>query len=100
MRSPVPFLIAFLLGLALLPGLGQSETNLGPTGPGAPDADPVSALDENRLLLDRWRHEPDHFARLQKALAAFWKLPADERQRLRQLDQDIHRQNSEDQKVL
>jgi hypothetical protein len=100
MRSPARLLFVLLLGSLLLPSLVQSETSPPPAGSTPAEADPVVSLEQNRKLLDKWRHDADHFSRLQEDLNAFWRLPAVERQRLRQLDLDIHKQNSEEQKSL
>src|SRR5262245_29052103 len=99
MRSPARLLFVLVLGLLLLPSLVQSESLLPPSTAPA-ESDPVVSLEQNRKLLEKWRHDADHFSRLQEDLSAFWKLPAVERQRLRQLDLDIHKQNSEEQKSL
>jgi hypothetical protein len=46
--------------------------------------------ESNQRLLERWRADPAHYARLQRDLKAFWALPAEKRDRLRQLDHSLH----------
>jgi hypothetical protein len=48
-------------------------------------------LEHNRQLLERWRTDPEHYARLQRDLRAFWALPPQRRERLRKLDRDFHK---------
>ncbi len=47
-------------------------------------------LGRNRQLLQQWRSDPEHSARLERDLRAFWSLPETKRQRLRRLDRDLH----------
>ena len=47
-------------------------------------------LERNRRLLERWRADPDHYARLQRDLRAFCALPLLRRQQLRLLDHQLH----------
>jgi hypothetical protein len=54
---------------------------------GAGEAD---VLEQNRRLLDRWRADPEHHARLLRDLRAFYALPRPRQQQLRQLDQDLY----------
>src|SRR5262249_38223204 len=68
--------------------------------PGPQDAPREDAERANRRLLERWRADPDHAARLQRDLKAFWALPPERRARLRQLDQELHQQDSATQKRL
>ena len=51
------------------------------------------APDENRELLEKWRQDPDHLARLKQNQAVFRKLPADAQERLRKLDRDLADEN-------
>ena len=62
--------------------------------------DPAADLERNRQLLQKWRAEPDHYARLQRDLRDFWALPRDRRERLRQLDRDLHQLDAVTQKQL
>ncbi len=48
------------------------------------------ALEHNRELLEKWRADPDHYARLQRDLRAFWALPPARRRQMRQLDESLH----------
>jgi hypothetical protein len=45
--------------------------------------------DRNRVLLESWRSDPEHLARLRRDLKAFWELPDAERERLRRFDRDL-----------
>lgn len=54
----------------------------------------------NARLLERWRTDPEHFARLQNDLRAFWQLPPDRQERLRQFDLQLHDTDSIAQKRL
>jgi hypothetical protein len=64
----------------------------------APDGG--DALEHNRELLEKWRADPDHYARLQRDLRAFWGLPTERRQQMRQLDQDLHKADARTRKRL
>jgi hypothetical protein len=57
-------------------------------------------LEANRRLLEKWRADPEHYARLHRDLRAFWALPTERRQRLRQLDRDLHETAPGEQKRL
>ena len=54
---------------------------------GAGDQD---ALVRNRHLLERWRVDPDHHARLQRDLRAFYALPRPRQEQLRAFDRQLH----------
>jgi hypothetical protein len=54
----------------------------------------------NARLLERWRTDPEHYARLQADFRAFTQLPAEKQERLRQLDQELHNTDSITQKRL
>ena len=54
----------------------------------------------NARLLERWRSDPEHYARLQSDFRAFTQLPAEKQERLRQLDQELHNTDSITQKRL
>lgn len=47
-------------------------------------------LEHNRRLLERWRADPDHAARLARDLRAFHALPPPRRQQLRLLDEQLY----------
>ena len=49
--------------------------------------------EENRKLLEKWRQEPAHLARLQHDLAFFQQLSSERQQRLRKLDRDLQEEN-------
>jgi hypothetical protein len=57
-------------------------------------------LELNRRRLEKWRADPEHYQRLQRDLKAFWELPAEKRERLRQLDRHLHEGDSFTQKRL
>ena len=57
-------------------------------------------LERNRQLLRKWQADPEHAARLQNDLRAFWKLPRAKREHLRQLDQELHQLDVKTQKRL
>jgi hypothetical protein len=44
--------------------------------------------------LDKWRSDPERFARLQRALQAFLSLPPERQTQMRQLDQALHDEDS------
>ena len=48
------------------------------------------ALEQNRRLLERWRADPEHHARLLRDLRAFYALPRPRQQQLRLLDQQLY----------
>jgi hypothetical protein len=54
----------------------------------------------NRLLLARWRSDPEHYARLKRDYKAFQELPAEKRERLRDLDRDLREEDSNTQARL
>ncbi len=67
-----------LLGAAL-PVLAVSDS-----------APPPDDLDHNRRLLERYRSDPDHYARLLRDLRAFEALPPERQERMRQFDRELH----------
>src|SRR5438552_17341639 len=80
MRS-VRRLMILLGGLALVfPLLAANE----PT---------AQELQNNRLLLKRWRSDPDHYARLKSDLKEFLDLPAEKQEALRRFDRELHDEN-------
>src|SRR4051794_21448127 len=68
--------------------LGLAGLLIGALAAAPPDT--AGDLQRNRRLLDRWRHDPEHYARLEEDLRAFWALPPWRRERLRRLDRDLH----------
>ncbi|HEY7327622.1 MAG TPA: hypothetical protein VH592_08285, partial [Gemmataceae bacterium] len=64
---------------------------------GMPDA---SYLERNRQLLQKWKADPEHYARLQRDLHDFWALPEPKRRQLRQLDRAYHELDARTQKRL
>ncbi|MFO0877753.1 MAG: hypothetical protein U0840_10405 [Gemmataceae bacterium] len=67
----------------LLPVLGAVIGAAGSTA--APDE-----LEPNRRLLERWRADADHHARLLRDLRAFHQLPRAQRQQIREFDEALH----------
>jgi hypothetical protein len=73
------------------------------TGASAPEpeaAGPEDPLQHNRKLLEAWRKDPEHAARLRRDLERFWGLPPEERARIRNLDRELHEEGSATQKRL
>jgi hypothetical protein len=60
----------------------------------------TSDLERNRQLLQKWKAEPEHYARLQRDLHDFWALPEAKRRQLRQLDRAVHQLDARTQKRL
>src|SRR5437763_8920743 len=58
------------------------------------------SLEHNRELLEKWRADPDHYARLQRDLRAFWSLPPARRKQMRRLDQELHQADAKTRKRL
>jgi hypothetical protein len=69
-----------------------------PEPPGDLTAD--DSLAWNQQKLEEWRANPRHAARLQRDLDRFWSLPREERDRLRELDRELHEQDSATQSRL
>jgi hypothetical protein len=57
-------------------------------------------LQTNRLLLKRWRSDPDHYARLKSDLKEFLELPAEKQDALRRFDRELHDENTKTQERL
>src|SRR5438034_7656031 len=88
MRSSFSLLVLMVVLLLAMPGTAPpSETT-------APDAARDDALASNARQLEKWRKDPEHAARLQRDLNAFWALSPERRARLRKLDQDLHQEDS------
>ena len=86
MRRFIPLLLAMLLG-AVVPVLAVSES--------APDE-----AEHNRRLLDQYRTEPDHYARLLRDLRAFQALPPEKQERMRQFDRELYDEDTATQNRL
>lgn len=80
-------LLATILLAAALPVLAVPES--------APDG-----LAVNRRLVDQYRADPEHYARLVRDLRAFQALPLDRQEKIRQFDRALHEQGAETQKHL
>ena len=71
-------------------------------------AAPVAALPEpdeeqlanNRRLFEKWRADPEHYARLKRDWRAFRSLPSEKQARIRRLDYDLHQEPPETQARL
>ncbi|HWG46024.1 MAG TPA: hypothetical protein VN688_24900 [Gemmataceae bacterium] len=61
---------------------------------------PSGDLERNRQLLQKWKTDPDHYARLQRDLRDYWALPPAKRERLRLLDKELHQLDAKTQKHL
>jgi len=57
-------------------------------------------LDHNRRLLERYRADPEHYARLLQDLRAFKALPPARQEKMRQFDRALHEEDSETQTRL
>ncbi len=88
MRSSLPLVMLMALLLVVTPGAAPV---------GGDREDPARG---NRRLLEKWRSDPDHAARLQRDLHAFWAMPPERRALLRKLDHDLHQEDSATQKRL
>lgn len=47
-------------------------------------------LTRNRRLLEKWKADPDHYERLRKDLTAFYDLPRERQDKIRELDRRLH----------
>jgi hypothetical protein len=85
-----------LLGSALLAVvLASPPTARGPVPTAQASSEPAAEdLEENRQLLEKWRADPVHAARLRHDLRAFLALPPDQQERLRRLDKDLYDEDS------
>ena len=57
-------------------------------------------VERNRRLLESWRSDPEHYARLRRDLKAFWELSAEQREHLRQFDRELNEVDPRIQKRL
>jgi len=64
------------------------------------DASEEAYLERNGQLLQKWKADPEHYARLQRDLHDFWALPKAKRRQLRQLDRTFHELDAKTQKRL
>jgi hypothetical protein len=90
MRTTLPLLLLLALLLLTLPG----------AAPEVADEDREKLLDANHHLLAEWQKDPEHAARLRRDLAAFWAFSPEQRQKLRQLDYELHHKDSVTQERL
>jgi len=60
----------------------------------------AATVERNRHLLEKWRGEPEHYARLLHDVHAFHALPPEQQARMRRLDHDLHEEESEAQARL
>jgi hypothetical protein len=56
--------------------------------------DPQAVQEQNRRLLEKWRADPDHYARLKRDEKAFREMSPERQARLRQFDRDLHTEDS------
>src|SRR5258708_35930425 len=92
-----------MLAVRALLFLALALAALGAALPEPPSSDGVTRDDplaRNQQLLEEWRENPKHNARLQRDLERFWSLPREERDRLRALDRELHEQDSATQQRL
>ncbi|MFL5243718.1 MAG: hypothetical protein ACJ8FY_16570 [Gemmataceae bacterium] len=54
----------------------------------------------NNLLFKRWRNDPDHYARLKQDFRSFLELSAEDQERLRRFDRELHDESPKMQKRL
>ena len=47
-------------------------------------------LERNRRLLEKWKADPEHYQRLKRDLAAFYALPPERQEQLRDVDRQLH----------
>ncbi len=89
--------LSLLLLVLLLAVGGAALPEQFPSNDGITRDDPVAW---NQRLLENWKQNPEHYARLQRDLNRFWNLPRAERDRIRDLDRELHEQDSATQKRL
>jgi len=64
-------------------------------------ADPTpEELEQNRRKLEVWRKQPEQLTRLRQDLAAFLNLPADRRERIAKLDENLRLESAKRQTRL
>jgi hypothetical protein len=94
-EAVVPYCRYFCLLLPMLAFLMGSSPDTGRTSRAS-----STDRERNRQLLQKWKADPEHYARLEQDLRAFWALPAAKRQELRQLDEVFHQLDPATQKRL
>src|SRR5260370_9065540 len=82
MRFFLRILVLAIL-LVMFPYLAQADTG--------PDD-----LEQNRKLLEKWRSDPERYARLLRDLKAFRTLSEERQQQVRTLDRELHEVDSTD----
>jgi hypothetical protein len=65
-----------------------------------PGIQDTADLERNRQLLDKWKTDAEHYARLQRDLHDFWTVPKSQRRQLRQLDRDFQQLDVQTRKHL
>jgi hypothetical protein len=60
---------------------------------GLTSEDPQTTFEHNRRLLEKWRADPEHYARLHRDYQSFLALPPERQARVRKLDKDLHAQD-------
>ena len=65
-----------------------------------PSPETAADLERNRQLLQKWKAEPKHYARLRRDLHDFWELSDAKRGQLRQLDRALHQLEPQTRKRL
>ncbi len=61
---------------------------------------PAATIAANRHLLDHWRGDPDHYARLQRDMVVFRGLNPAKQEQLRRFDRDLQEKDSATQNRL
>jgi hypothetical protein len=51
-------------------------------------------LEQNRRQLEKWRRDPEHYARLKQDLRSFLALSLERQQQIRRLDHDLHSEDT------
>jgi hypothetical protein len=72
----------------------------GSTGSESVDSTVNGDRERNRQLLQKWKNDPEHFARLQRDLSDFWSMPDAKRRKIRELDAAFHELDTQTQKRL
>src|SRR4051794_30160700 len=63
-------------------------------------ADGTDEHDRNARLLEKWRADPEHYARLQRDLHYFAALPHDRQEKIRRFDSELEKCDSQTRKRL
>ncbi len=89
-----------LVGLTVCSAGAALALSCLPTAPGpqptafAASDSAAEDLEQHRRLLEKWRQDPIHYARLSSELRHFLALSPDEQERLRRLDRELHEEDS------